>query len=676
MTLHNPLIKADNYTDLMDGLYRYYLPKPPDDEKEILFYDRPKKLQQWEAPKILNVKSLSERERIAYITKHRERWLDGVWFFNNGEPTYITGMHYDFMTFCNFEDFGAKATYLEQQRFDFYFRDLVRNDPNSYGNVILKCRRCGMTSEELCQAVYTLLEDFNCKIGYQSNELQKKCIPELMTPTISMYLKRPKWMREDYYAPNGKKPINSLKLTSNVAKDEDYEEEVGSGRLGGNITPYPTMASAMDGSKKRYIVMDEVFKWLQSSSSDTLYINKKCVVEYGIKGKVSMLSTMGDSDSLAAAVKEGCEIWGQSNPKVRDANGRTTSGLYKWFVAAIHSADIPQQYRDVKYGKVNKEKAEEYIWNEVNKHPKGSKNYVFELRRMPPEEKYALMAANDKTYFDILRFDCRLQELYELPFDRKPYVRGNLKEYHNGNVYFEPDPEGRWLVALQPYHSIEKGVDTRNRFKVRNGVYMPPVNPEGCIGYDPIRYKTDNTVSNNLSKASIVVYKKFDYFNSGDSNQYCALMLDRPNEPREAHREAIKAARYWGFPVMAERQVETVEEEFISQNMLPFLLLSEEDKKWGIWSNQKRTENGLQMLVTRFSYKPDSGLPDQTEIYPFEVGLEDKKNFDLKNTLTSHVTMSEIMCEYGLKQILFTNQTDTADRAKLAVMNEIFAPRK
>jgi hypothetical protein len=665
--------KGSNIIQLMDGLYEYELPPEPRDEKSILFYDMPKKDQFWRQPVIHNVKRMTERERIEYIEIHRRRWDEGVWFFNNGEPTYITGIHYDFLTFCDFEDFGGKPNYLDQQRLDFYFRDLVRKDPRCYGSVILKCRRCGMTAEEMCQAIYTLLEDEKCKIGLQSNELQKKCLPELMHPIINMYVKRPKWMREDFYTPNGKKPRNTLELTSNKMDGESDSTE-SDDRLGGNVIPYPTTTGAMDGSKKRYVIMDEVWKWKEASPLDTLGINKKCVVQYGIKGKISMLSTMGDSDSYHVAIKEGCQIWGQSNPRVRDPNGRTTSGLYKWFVSGIHSADIPEEWRDVKYGKVNKEKAEEYIWNEVNKHDKNSKDYVFELRRLPPEEKYALMAANDKSYWSVIRIDSRLQELNELPKDKKPYVRGSLVEDSHGRVHFEANETGFWLVALHPYFSVERGIDTRNRFRVHNGIYFPPVNPEGCVGYDPFRYKTSNTTSNNLSKACIIVYKKYDYFNSGESNQYCALMLHRPNDPNDAHKEFFKACKYWGYPGMAERQVETTETVAEDMRMIPFLLKSK-DKVWGIWSTPKTTENGVQKLATKFSPPKTEVDTDQIAIYPFEEGLIDYKNFDMTDTLSSHVTMATIMCEEGLEQVQYTNETDNSVNTVRNVIQEIIVPR-
>ena len=665
-----------NIITLNDGLYTYELPPEPRDEKEILGYNLPKKEQYWRRENLLDVRKMSVRERTEYIEMQDERWLNGVWFFNDGEPVWITGMHYDFLVFNKF-DFGY-AKFLDQQRMDFYFRDLVRKDDKCYGKAILKCRRSGFTTQEICEAIYTLLEDEQASIGLQSNE-HDKAKRTLLLPIIEAYTSRPAWMRGKFYTPNGKKPRNALELVSNKLDQERDDPNDPSAPLKGTVLAYPTVASAQDGTKKRLIVMDEAFKWIGCSAEEALGVNKKCVVEYGIKGKVDVLSTMGDSDDVVQAVKEGCKIIYDSNPKIRDANGRTTSGLYEWFVSAIHSADVPEQYRDpayTKYGKINKDSAEAYVRGEVNKHPANSKQRVFEMRRLPLEKKHGMMAANDKTYFPIIRMEDRLDVLNALPRDQKPYVRGFLTEGPNGRIYFEPNEEGIWLVSVHPYFSTEKNIDTRNRFRRGdNGLFFPPTNPEFVIGYDPIRYKTKNTTSKNLSLACLKVWKKFDYYNSGVVNEYAGLMLHRPDDPDDAHYEGVKACRYWGAPINAERQVESTENVFINNGMESFLM---KDKRgiWGVMTNPKIIENGVQKLVTKFAPPKTELDTDQIAIYPFEDGLIDFKNFDASNTLESHVTMATIMCEMGSEQLVQTNLTDNSVSRMVRASMEIFAPYK
>ena len=662
-----------NIISLMDGLYTYQLPPEPRDEKLILNFDKRKEDQVWRRPEIKDVKRMSARERVEYIEMWDDRWLNGMWVFINGEPVYLTGMNVDFLVFNKWE-FGY-AQYLKQQRFDFYFRDMVRKDTNCYGAAILKCRRCGFTTEELEEAIYTFMENENASVSLQSNEL-KKCTRTLLLPIIDAYVSRPKWMRARFYAPNGKKPRGALELTSNKFDDN---AEVQDFFLGGTILPYPTVAAAVDGTKKRLVIMDEAYKWKDASPIETLDINKKCVVEYGIKGKVHVLSTMGDSDDVVQAVKEGCKIIYDSNPNVRDANGRTTSGLYEWFVSAIHSADVPEEYRDsayTKYGDINKDKAEAYIRGEVNKHPANSKQRVFEMRRLPLEKKHGLMAATDKTYFPIIRMQDRLDYLNTLPSDKKPYNRGILTPPDSkGRVYFELSETGNWLISVHPYFSAERNIDTKNRFRIIGKKYHPPVNPEGCIGYDTIKFKTKNTTSNNLSQACLVVKKKFDYFGSGIFNEYCGIMLDRPENPKDAHLEAVKACLYWGYPINIERNAGDAEDVFEDNNAETFLL-KDKNGIYGVYTNQKTTESGVQRLATEFAAPKEDEDKDQVDCYPFEVGLIDFMNFDMGDTESSHVTMATIMCNMGSDQIVQTNATDNSVRRMLQAQQEVFATAK
>ena len=86
------------------------LPKKPPRSK-ILFHDRPKHLQLWKRipmpEEMQRVRSMDEwlekpsefRKKFSpYIEQEFQRRRDGVWFYNNGVPTYITGRHYMFLT--------------------------------------------------------------------------------------------------------------------------------------------------------------------------------------------------------------------------------------------------------------------------------------------------------------------------------------------------------------------------------------------------------------------------------------------------------------------------------------------------------------------------------------------------------------------------------------------------
>lgn len=671
---------------LNNGLYQFELPPMPA-ERDIWYVDLPDRQQFWKTPhaskfKWLNpdgtlkdVKRMSLRERIEYVEYWDDKWYNGLWFMNNGEPTHITGAHVDHLVFNRFK--GQFLWYMDGQRFRFYFRKLSNEDPLCDGRAWVKPRRAGLTTEQITEDIRASLEDTYNRVALQSTK-DEVCIRTLMKPIIDTYISRPEWMRAEFYLSNGKRPQKSLQLMSNVLKPDHQV-------MNSLIQAFPTEPSAVDGDGWVRITMDEFSKWTSCSPRETLDVNLKAIVNPGKNGKIDCLSTTGDKEAAAKAIAEWHTLIAESDPRQKMENGKTKSGLWKYFVEitashyVIEEVDKYLHYkglelkscRDV-YGHVNKEIVEEWVWKEHNKYPKNSQQYIYSLYRLPLEESHALLASpRTKQIFPHLRIVGRLSYLESLPASQKPYVRGSLVEDSKGKVWFEDDPFGVWLIAAHPYYSSEKNIDTRNRFRFKNGLFFPPSNPEYVIGYDPTKYKTKNTTSSSLSEACAVVWKKFDYFDSGVSNEYCALMLYRPDDPNDAHREVAKCAKYFGAPVNAERQVESTEVIFIEEGMESFLL---RDKKgiWGVWTTPKIIENGAQKLSTKFSPPKTEMDKDQIDIYPFEAGLRDFKSFDVNDTTPSHVTMASIVCEEGADQLVQTNATDNSISQMLKASQQIF----
>lgn len=682
---------------LQDGLYEYKLPRLPD-EREIWYYDLPKSQQYWKTPhaknfkwlnekgEIRNVKQMTEKERVEYIEYWRDKWLNGLWIMINGEPTYITGEHVDHIAINKFK--SRHFIYLDAQRERFYFRDLTNKNPNCDGRVWAKGRRVGITAEQITANIRCLLSDYSNHVAVQS-DTHEKAKSTLLSKIIETYIKRPDWLRETFYSSNGKVPRASLELIDVVLRNDDNYP------LGGSARAFPSTPKALDGEEFMLVTMDELSKWLDVSPYETYEINKKTIVNPGKRGKLDALSTTGDSREAQKATKDWHKLIADSNPKVLNENGQTNSGLWYYFVSYIHSLELLEKFPDIKdiYGKINREKAEEYIWNDIRKYPKDSKEYIYALYKQPMELRHTLLTPTGQGYFSKIRITNRLDELRGMSNDNKPYVKGAFEYDKKGNVYFESNDErrvrcekeniiyteGHWLVALHPYFSAEKDIDTRNRFKKSAaGVFFPPINPEFCIGYDPIRYKKEDTSSNSLSQAAIIVYKKFDYFNSGDFNQYAALYLNRPDDPRDANKECIKACKYFAAPCMHERVIESVKEDFNEANCLPMLLKNPKDDLHGIWidSGGKVVKNALDLMVTKFSPPKDENEVDQIATMPFEDCLVDMDLFDISNTTKFDVFMAMVELEHGLKQIEYTNLTEQQTNKMNHILQELNPMRR
>mgnify|MGYP007128600285 CR=1 FL=1 len=537
------------------------------------------------------------------------------------------------------------------------------------GRCWIKPRRAGLTTEQITEAIRAILRDFGNNVIYQS-DTQYKAISTLMKPTIDTYSRRVSWMREDYYSPASKKPVKSLELKSSVVELEgDYF-------LGGMIEALPTVASAADGKDAVLFVQDEFSKYESSSPYEMFEINKRAVNPDKVL-KMDCLSTTGDSKDAAKATMDWHKLIANSNPNIRNSNGKTNSGLYKFFVKGIHSLLLLKEIPEVldNYGHINEDMAENWIWNEHKKYPQGTREYIFSLYKLPLKEEHAMLSMAASNLFSKIRISARLTDLESLTPDEKPYVRGKLVSNAQGAVHFEPDPAGLWLWAVMPYFSVEKNIDLRNRFKKSyQGVYFPYKNPMGVIGYDPVNYPKATIKSSNFSQAALFIRQKFDYYNTGYNDEIMALYLGRPDDPHEVNHEAMKACRFTGFPCMHERSVAHVYEDFRDYNMLPFLMEGE-DGHHGITTNPKIIRDGVAMLQARYSL-PQDGEKDQIETYPFEDGLRSLDAFDPANTQHFDPTMAEIMCEHGLKLLTYTNSWDNAPNEQhVQLLSELYPLR-
>lgn len=645
---------------LQNGLYEYAIPSPPTREEDILFIKNKKKDQYWRTPQLPNFRSMNIRERVQYIDQERERFHNGVHFMNNGELTYINGLHYDHLTYMTF-DGDSKARYLDNQREDFYFRQLSWESPMCKGRVIAKGRRVGASMEEMTEGTHRLIEDFARHCGMVSIE-ERKTKKSLFEPFVDSFVKRPKFMRPIYYKPNKRKPKQSLKLSSDdIPEDADIElNGIDSLELNGWMLPVPTSVAAFDAYKMHYVTADEIWKWKDVSPREFLETQLPCFDDGGrLIGKISLLSTLGDTDDVKRAIEDGIYIYKNSDPRDIMANGFTKTGLWKWFISAIYAE---RELADV-YGKINADKATEKILNERKIHEEGSTEWIHAVRRKPLTEEEAMATAAGSTTFDNIRLDRRITIIDKLPVKEKPYVRGELHEdTQTGKVHFEPTNNGYWQIAIRPKKTETK--DFSNRWKKdMDGVHHLFKGLEGVIGYDPVRYGDKQTVSANVSKSAIIARYKFDYFGNKDkfgiscADRYAGLYLNRDEDPDDAHYEFLKAIKYWGFPGMYERQVEAVLKFFKEQNALNFLMKYK--GKYGLWTDnqQKVIKKGIDKFQSRIKRVPHGEI-DKLDQIPFDLLLRDAKDLDPANTRKSDIFMANTMLEHAEEQITYTNDIE------------------
>jgi hypothetical protein len=652
--------------DLYEGKYLYELPPIPNDEKDIIGYNHKKKDQYWRTPVFPDEFSWSRMTKIEQyqiVDKERHRFENGVWFFNNGSPTYITGMHYDHLVNATF-DFG-KCSYYDSHRLDFYFREYVRDDPRCFGQCTIKPRRYGYSLQEITQITYESMRDFSRKLGMMSNN-KDKTYETLFDPLVASYIMRPEWIRPDIYMPNNKIPKTELWWNSGMIKKKAGAYQYDSrGNLNSRLIPKPTTVMGYDGNKVHYLIIDEAWKWTLADPYACWKKQRPCLDVGGvIVGKCSVLSTMGDDDSYEQAIESGIQMFRDSDTTDRDENGYTKTGLYQRFISGVYSLF---KYSD-SYGSINIDQATTEILNKRKANPEGSTEWTYEVRRYPLTKEEAMSSATGIGVFNNQRIEHAITIL-----EKKiaPTKLGRIDEDPKGRIIWTPTNNGIWEFGKLPIKNKLYG-DTSNRWyrEPMEGQLMLKDRLQGVIGYDAIRYAEMDTVSQVLSNAAIVAYQKFDYFGDGSAEKtFPALWHGRPDDSEIAHYETYKVSKLLGFPVATERQVESFKRRMIELDAISFILRSHYDGKLGFWTTSKSIKDGVDMIQALFKMPANPTDIDYLLRVTIIKILREAKKFNATKTTIYDIIMAIIQAMLGSLQILPTIETDNSDE----VMNNILS---
>lgn len=167
-----------------DGIEQVYLPPQPPDE-EILFKEEQKftRPEPYEQLKIWMEELVEERaEHPDYIHAHQaeineweeqefERCTNGIWFWNDGVPTYITGPHYKYLT--QWQVYFGRPDYRETDKETFYWIAFWEEDPNSFGGAYNTCRREGKSTKMGYWITNRTSTNFNHLSGMQGEDNTK-----------------------------------------------------------------------------------------------------------------------------------------------------------------------------------------------------------------------------------------------------------------------------------------------------------------------------------------------------------------------------------------------------------------------------------------------------------------------------------------------------------------------
>jgi hypothetical protein len=539
------------------------LPEKPE-ENHILFNELPKEEQYWrrlsipkELERIRTMDEWSEapkefRDRYTpYIEREFVRRRKGLWFYNNGTPTYITGHHYMLLQWSKM-DIGY-ASYLDFQRKLFVHYAACESDPRSVGQVYVKCRRSGYTNvsssilvDEGTQVAEKLLGIIS-KTGKdaQENVFMKKVFP--MFRSYPFFFKpvqdgttNPR-MELAFREPSKRITKNNKAVMMTQALDTV-------------INWKNTVNNAYDGEKLHTLFLDESGKYESPIDVNELWrIHRTCLlVGKKVVGKALVGSTVNPLDKGGANFRK---LYYDSDPKKRNENGRTKSGLYKIFIPAYEALEgffdqyglpivnDPEKAINTMEGDITKIGAKTYLNNERKALMSDPYELNEVIRQFPWTEEEAFRDSTKTSHFNISKIYEQIEHNANL--FPNPVIRGNFI-WNNGQqdskVVFAPDPNGKFRVSwLMPF-------EESNKQAIQNGKRSPGNVHLGVGGVDS--YDIDETADGRGSKGAFHFFNKFNM--NYPSNRFVLEYAERPELARVFYEDVLMAAVYYGYPLLVE----------------------------------------------------------------------------------------------------------------------------
>jgi hypothetical protein len=474
------------------------------------------------------------------------RRIHGFWFLNNGKPTYITGAHYVFMQWLVI-DIGSPKFRMPDLEY-YYFQQYCIEDPYSMGMIEITKRRFGKTYRGGWFVLDYPTRAKNSNGGIQSktgNDGKKVFAKAIVQP----FKKMPRFFRPEYDMSGGITPKSELRFQQTNIRGKKAEESLDRDELGSLIDYGSADIVAYDGQKLHRYFCDEFAKTVEANVFDRHEVIRYCLLddEGQIIGKALYSSTVEQLESEKDGVSEAAiQLWEASNQDKRGEDGRTQSGLYRFFMTADRARNF-----DV-YGEPDVEKTIKSILADRATVKNNKRALAARMRKEARTIEEAFYAGDDKCEFNAEMLTKQIKELEVNPvflrrirmFEEKKIIKAHVphgKDREVREIKFMDDEMGHWLILEAP--------DEPNKFTTFNDLVTPLNALNYCIGVDTFKIGH----AEEGSQGTICVFKKSRVINGVETGNYpVALCSMRPKLIQHLYDEVIKACMWYGCKVNFE----------------------------------------------------------------------------------------------------------------------------
>lgn len=592
---------------------------------------------------------MSAKAQSNYIDTEFKRKSEGYWFYNNGEPTYITGNHYYYLQWCKI-DIGYPE-YRDRDRRFFLFWEACKKDPNSFGMVMVKHRREGASWKGASIILNEITQMYNSHGGILSKTGNDA--KDLFGKAVYMFRELPFFFQPIIDGSDNPKSVLSFnapgqKITKN------YKNVVKSGALNSKIDWRNTKENSYDSTKLKVFLCDEAGKWIEADVRKNWQVVKPCLTQgRSVVGKCFMPSTVNELSS--AGGDNFRQVWDDSDVTKRNANNQTISGLYRYFTPAY---DGYEGFID-DFGNSLIDEAKEYLENTREALKADTTALSEERRQRPFTPEEAFRSDVRKSIFDVERI---YEQIEFNEVNTNLTTRGNFfweGGVRDSKVKWMPDPKGKWLISYLPE------TDKQNLKEKSKKGWRPKNDIEFCAGCDP--YDHDTTTDGRRSDAAAYVFRKANPILE-NTNIFVCEYINRPPKADIFYEDMILQQVFYGCQILVENNKIGIIKYFENRGYDDYLMerpesshtsSSRKQKTKGIPSTGMAVINTQADLVQAYIYD-NVGINRETgevgECY-FNNLLDDWAKFDINNRTKYDATVASSLALMAAQKNIIQKKT-------------------
>lgn len=548
----------------------------------------------------------------------KENWLHrlcGCWVMMNGNPVYLTGLHWYYLNWVQI-DIGYPS-YRDNDRKSFYVWKYCEEDPCCGGLISVQRRREGKTYKLGTMLLEYISRTKNANAGIQSKtaadskEVFRKAV-------VNPFKKMPSFFRPVFDTSKGITPTSELRFTKTTKKGKGALDDIDKPELDSFIDWKSSEIFAMDGRKEMRHAEDEIGKTKEVDVYERWQVNRFCTDQDGKwVGKSWLVSTVEEMINGGTAFRR---LWDASDPSIKDKNGRTQSGLYRLFMPAFETTMFD------KFGMPEIEKAKEFFLNQREGLKNDSRALSSMVRKNPFTEVEMFRIDGDTCLYDSELLN---DQLDILGWQKNAVERGNFvwkDGVRDSKVVWQKDRNGRWEICW-----MFKGLNESNHISKIGNHYKPLNTGLFVAGGDTFSHSI--VKDNRRSDGALLVKMKYDAANTDPYNDafVCMYKYRAPSTDIQ-YEDMLKTAVFFGCQILFESNKNNWKDYFIHRGYEAFLMKLKGYDDYGIPGNQKTHQ---QLAEATESYI----LQNSKKVF-FKPLLTDWLGFDINNTTAYDVAMA------------------------------------